>query len=691
MSNPPSTTAWRCTVCGYVHPGAAAPDFCPVCGATRDDFEAHAEAAPATEAAVPAAWRCLVCDYVHAGDRPPEFCPVCGTLADQFAAVSPPPVPVETDRMPTGDVRRVVVIGSGISGVVAAKTVVETSVATVTLIGEEPALPYYRLNLTRYLAGDIDRDALPIHPEGWYGDAHIQLRTGMAVSAVNREAQRIDLANGESLPYDVLILATGSHPFVPPLSGVEREGVVSLRTATDADELLARVRRDPRCIVIGGGVLGIETAGALGRRGVQVVLLESHDWLMPRQLNRRASAILEAHIASLGVTIRKNARTREILGGTDVSGILLDDGTVIPGATVVLATGVRPNTALARKAGLEVDKGIVVNNHLQSSDPAIFAAGDAAEHNGVLYGTWAPSQYQGRIAALNAIGVPTEFGGVPRANALKLLGIDILSIGRFEPEDGGDLVIADEAEGRLSHFVFRDGRMIGAILVGHAELGPAVKQAVEAGLSFATLLATAPNAKDILARLADASPPSSTSPHSNSNTKQERITDMATMDNLKEAFAGESQANRKYLAFAKKADQDGFPQVAKLFRAAAEAETIHAHAHFRVMGGVQDTPANLAAAIEGEGFEFNHMYPKFVAEAKAEGNKPAEISFTNALAVEGIHHGLYSAALAAVKGGKDLATAKIFVCSVCGNTVAGEAPEKCPVCGVPKSKFSEVA
>ena len=166
---------------------------------------------------------------------------------------------------------------------------------------------------------------------------------------------------------------------------------------------------------------------------------------------------------------------------------------------------------------------------------------------------------------------------------------------------------------------------------------------------------------------------------------------MASMDNLQEAFAGESQANRKYLAFAKKAEEDNRPQVAKLFRAAAEAETIHAHAHFRVMGGIKDTVANLEAAIEGEGFEFQQMYPKMLAEAQEEGNKPAEFSFKNALAVEEIHHGLYSKALEAVKAGNDLPTTSIYVCPVCGNTVEGGAPDTCPICNVPGSKFIEIA
>ncbi|MGE5190364.1 MAG: rubrerythrin family protein [Gemmatimonadota bacterium] len=166
---------------------------------------------------------------------------------------------------------------------------------------------------------------------------------------------------------------------------------------------------------------------------------------------------------------------------------------------------------------------------------------------------------------------------------------------------------------------------------------------------------------------------------------------MATDKNLKAAFAGESQANRMYLAFARKADLDGFPQIAKLFRAAAAAETVHAHAHFRVMGGVKDTAGNLQAAIDGEGYEFREMYPGFLREAEAENNIAAASSFRNALAVEKIHYDLYSQALESFRTGKDLPARDVFVCDVCGNTVYGEAPDKCPVCGVPKSRFAKVA
>ncbi len=162
---------------------------------------------------------------------------------------------------------------------------------------------------------------------------------------------------------------------------------------------------------------------------------------------------------------------------------------------------------------------------------------------------------------------------------------------------------------------------------------------------------------------------------------------MGTADNLAAAFAGESQANRKYLAFAKKADKDGRPQVAKLFRAAAAAETVHAHAHFRVMGGVQDTASNVAAAIEGEGFEFREMYPEFLATAEAEDEKGAANSFRLALAVEEIHHALYTEAAEAIAAGTDLPVTDIYVCPICGNTVNGQAPEACPICSAPGDQF----
>ena len=165
---------------------------------------------------------------------------------------------------------------------------------------------------------------------------------------------------------------------------------------------------------------------------------------------------------------------------------------------------------------------------------------------------------------------------------------------------------------------------------------------------------------------------------------------MATQENLKNAFAGESQANRKYLAFAKRAEKEGFVNIAKLFRATAQAETIHAMSHLRALKAVQTTQENLATAMEGEEFEFKTMYPKFIEEATAEAQNAALISFKNAMTVEQVHFSLYNSAMERIKSGEDLAGTKIYVCEICGNTVLGEAPEKCPICGVGAKKFTEI-
>jgi nitrite reductase (NADH) large subunit len=494
--NSAPVTAWRCSVCGYVHAGPEPPELCPVCGAGRTEFAPYAE--PAAEAKVdePNRWRCMNCGCFHDGAEPPEVCPICGAARVRFEAARE----VRPGSEPS--VTRVVIVGAGVAGVSAAETIRrESPNSPITLISADPEPPYYRLNLTRYLAGEIARATLPMHPQSWYEEQRVELVRGATVTRIFPDTKRIAVEDTRSIPYERLLLALGSHPFVPPLEGAERDGVFTLRTAADADEILRRTNPGDRCVCIGGGVLGIEAAGALARRNRRVTMLEGHGWLMPRQLNPAAAGYLERHMRRIGVDVLKNARTRKIAGNGAVTGVLLEDGTTLPAQLVILATGVRPNTALARKAGIEVNNGIVVDNHLRTSAPDVFAAGDVAEHNGQVYGSWAPAQYQGSIAALNMLGVPTVFGGLPRSNTVKALGLDLTSIGRFEPEDGTYLALEQEEESSYAEFVFRDGRMVGAILVGRAELAGAVKKAVESAADFSGLLKTSPACADVIRRL----------------------------------------------------------------------------------------------------------------------------------------------------------------------------------------------
>lgn len=497
---PGTNQAWCCTVCGYVHRGPEPPEACPVCGAPRELFEPQADSP--SPAAAPAAnqWRCLVCGYVHSGAQPPAECPACGATADCFEPVTDAAksVPIAANTV------RAVIVGAGIAGITAAESLRAASpTAEITVISKESELPYYRLNLTRYLAGEIGEKDLPIHTASWYEEQRVRLLLGAEAAAIHLEDHFVELHGGEKLPFDKLLLAAGAHPFIPPFPGADREGVTSLRTVADARQILAACRGGARCVCIGGGLLGLETAGALARQGADVTLLEGHGWLLPRQLNQRAGEILNQYVVATGIKLRTKAVTREIVGGapacgSQVQGVLLEDGGLVAAELAVIATGIRSNSHLARQAGLEVNQGVVVDNLLATSHRDVFAAGDAAEHHGQVYGIWGPSQYQGSIAAMNMAGGCVEFGGVPRSNTLKVLGLDLFSIGRISPEDASFRTFDQEADGRYFRFVFRDNRLVGAVLLGDTKLTAPVKKAVESGTDFSGLLAKCRTAQDVI-------------------------------------------------------------------------------------------------------------------------------------------------------------------------------------------------
>ena len=468
---------WRCVVCGYIHRGAETPEICPFCGAPQDKFEAwHDSTRPATESSSQQ-WRCLICTYVHDGAEPPDICPVCGATAKYFEPAS------EAARAAPGDHNGgpFVVVGGGIAGVTAVEALRQVSEASeITLVSKEAELPYLRLNLTRYLAGEIRASQLPIHPKSWYEQRNVRLMLGVEARAIRMEEQSIELSNGNVLPFERLLLAAGAHAYIPPFAGTHRQGVTTLRTVEDADRILHAIEAGgTKCVCIGGGILGLETAAALARRGADVTLLEGHGWLLPRQLNRRAGELLARHTASKGITLFSKARTRAILGNGRVRGVLLEGGTVIDADLVVVATGIRPNSHLARSAGLQVNRGVIVDDMLRTSHPAVFAAGDIAEHRGVVYGIWGPSQSQGRIAAINMAGEETEFGGVPRSNTLKVLGIDLYSIGQITPEDASFEEVEWEDNGGYFRFLLRDCHLVGAILVGDTRLAARIQNAMQ--------------------------------------------------------------------------------------------------------------------------------------------------------------------------------------------------------------------
>ncbi|MDA8219510.1 MAG: FAD-dependent oxidoreductase, partial [Dehalococcoidales bacterium] len=361
---------------------------------------------------------------------------------------------------------------------------------------------YYRLNPTRLLAGEVSEADLPVYPREWYEKNGVRLQLGAEVESLDLAGRQVMLRDGEREPFTKLILAAGSHPFMPPLPGLAREGVKSLRSFRDALAIREAARAGARCVCIGGGLLGLETAGALARRGARVAVLESFPWLLPRQLNKKAAALLARYVGDLGIEVYAGARVAEILGDERARAVLVEDKRELPADLVIIAIGVRPNTYLARQAGLQVNQGVVVDDHLTSSHPDVLAAGDVAEHRGVLYGIWPAAKYQGSIAGRNAAGARAEFAGIPRSNTLKVLGLDLFSIGQVEPSDGSYEAIEEERDGQFYRFLFRDSLLVGAVLLGDTGLTAKVKRAVENRVDFSALLARHPAGPDVLDHLA---------------------------------------------------------------------------------------------------------------------------------------------------------------------------------------------
>jgi NAD(P)H-nitrite reductase large subunit len=314
----------------------------------------------------------------------------------------------------------------------------------------------------------------------------------------------VTLDGGETVPFDRLILATGARPAVPPIKGTDRPGVTCLRTRDDAQRILAAPLEDHPCVVIGGGLLGLETAAALVRRGARVTVIEGLEHLMPLQLTPAGAEVLQGHIERLGIEVRLGQMTESLAGDGRVQEAVLADGSRLDADLVVISTGVTPNLDLARGAGLETGGGIRVDDRLTTSHPHVYAAGDAAEHRGVLYGLWQASRLQGRTAGQAAAGDPAAaFTGIPPTYVLKVVGVDVFSIGATAPDEPECRAVEGRQDGTYRRFVFRDGRLIGAILLGDTAAMPQARKAIESGDDVSDLVESSLSAEDVARGLID--------------------------------------------------------------------------------------------------------------------------------------------------------------------------------------------
>jgi nitrite reductase (NADH) large subunit len=362
---------------------------------------------------------------------------------------------------------RLVVIGGGMAGL----RLIEELVAVcpgryeTILIGKEPYPPYNRVLLSSLLADEAEQADIALRPGAWLADNDAALICGDPASELRPAAREVILASGTRLGYHHLVLATGSNAIRLAIPGSELAGVTTFRDLADVTVMQA-VQAGSRAVVIGGGLLGIEAAYGLARRGLGVTLLHLMPRLMERQLDATAAALLQAAIVKLGIDVILEARTATIEGDRRAERVVLRDGRMFPADLVVMATGVRPETAPAQAAGLDIGRGIRVDDTLETSQPSVYAIGECAEHRGVCYGLIEPAYAQAKVLARHLAGLPARYEGSLLCTNLKVSGVPVFSMGDFEGEGAEIIVLEDRGAGAYRKLVLREGRLAGAVLFG---------------------------------------------------------------------------------------------------------------------------------------------------------------------------------------------------------------------------------
>jgi nitrite reductase (NADH) large subunit len=402
------------------------------------------------------------------------------------------------DRKKTMTKLKLVMVGNGMAGVRTLEELLKIApgLYDITVFGAEPHPNYNRILLSPVLAGEQTLDDIILNPLSWYADHGIALHLGKKVVEVDRVRRLVIADDGTTAEYDRLLLATGSNPFVLPVPGKDLEGVIAYRDIADTTAMIEAARSHRHAVVIGGGLLGLEAAHGLMRRGMQVTVVHLMPWLMERQLDDVAGQMLQKSLEERGLQFLIGAQTQALIGDQDegrrgrVKAVRFKDGTEVPADLVVMAAGIRPNTELAERMGLLCQRGIVVNDTLQTTtDPRIYAVGECAAHRGVAYGLVAPLFEQGKVCAthLAQFGIG-RYMGSQTSTKLKVTGIDLFSAGDFMGgDDTEEIVMSDPLGGVYKKLVVKDDRLVGACLYGDTVDGSWYFQLLREGRSVADI------------------------------------------------------------------------------------------------------------------------------------------------------------------------------------------------------------
>ncbi len=371
--------------------------------------------------------------------------------------------------------KKLVIVGNGMAPGRMLEHLFELSPDTydVTIFNAEPRVNYNRLMLSPVLSGEKTYEDIITHGDDWYTLHGVTLHKGCKVEAIDRVAKTVTAADGSMVPYDTLVIATGSVPFIIPVHGHQLPGVVTYRDLDDVEKMLTAATPGSKAVVIGGGLLGLEAAAGLKMRGMDVTVVHLMPTLMERQLDAPAAHLLEREFEKRGINIRTKSNTHSILGTSKVTGLKLEDGTELPCDIVVMAVGIRPSTALAKASDITVNRGIVVDDQMRSNDPHVFALGECAEHRGAVYGLVAPLYEMARTIAEVLADKQAAYGGSVMSTKLKVTGVDLYSGGDFaEAKDREEIVLRDASRGVYKRLVIKENKIIGVVLYGDTADGP---------------------------------------------------------------------------------------------------------------------------------------------------------------------------------------------------------------------------
>jgi len=385
---------------------------------------------------------------------------------------------------------RYVIVGNGVAGTSAAEEIrKQDSNGSIDIFSVEDRPFYYRIRLPEVVAGDVQEDTIVARNPKWYKDQGMNLHLETRVTAIDAENKTLATEDGQEFPYDRLLLANGSHSFIPPIQGADKPGVFALRTMQDVREIREWAQNSEQVVLIGGGLLGLEAGNGLRKLDKQVTVVEVFPRLLPRQLDAKGASRLQSMLEDMGFRFCLGAKTTSIEGEHAADKVILDDGTSLSTDLILVSAGVRPNLELARQLNLDLDKGIKVNEFLQTSSPDIYAAGDVTEFQGRVYGIWPAAQEQGRLAGRNMAGAgqTQAYQGTVMANTLKVVGIDLASAGEIDAEGLYEARIKEDDS--CYRKIVLDGRsIIGCIMLGDTSGFQKVTQLMQEGTDASDVL-----------------------------------------------------------------------------------------------------------------------------------------------------------------------------------------------------------